>query len=621
MTLLRFWQAHSTELLALLRQHLVLVFLSTSAAVAIGVPAGVVAARHPAMGRAILGLSSVAQTIPSLALLGFLLPLPFVGGIGPRTALVALTLYALLPIVRTTVTGLATIDRSIIEAGVAMGMTPRQLLTMVELPLALPQIVAGIRVAAVIGVGTATIAAAVGAGGLGEYIFRGLAMVDTTTILAGAIPAAALALLADGALALTERRLRRRPPSGRWVAAAVMSAVMVLAMLAGSALTEGRRAAVVVGSKNFTEQVILGELVAQALEAEGVRVVRKLNLGGTFVCDRGIRSGDLDVYVEYTGTAVSAVFHEAVSGDPAKALARARELYARSQVTVLEPLGFNNTFTILVRGSEARERGLRTVDDLQRVAAGWKPGFGYEFLQRQDGYPGLVRAYGLTFGSQPRGMDLSLIYRALADGQVDVIAGDATSALIDALDLAPLDDTRRYFPPYEAIPVVRTSALLREPAIGRAFARLAGRISDAEMRGMNAAVDLEHRDVREVARTFLARLTQGAARLKTSPLQPRAQLQGHLDHGAAEAFPKKQTLRLFVAVGGPEEHAWDPPFAEPLHGRIEQRVGQPAPPMALVYEHVVNKAGTLSQLFPAARLHARVDVPDGAVAAIRHQHQ
>src|SRR5688500_18782866 len=166
MSLLRFWQAHSGELLMLLQQHLLLVFASTAAAAAIGIPAGIMAARRPTAGRAILGLASVAQTIPSLALLGFLLPLPFVGGIGPRTALIALTLYALLPIVRTTVTGLATIDRSILEAGVAMGMTRRQLLTMVELPLAVPQIVAGIRVAAVIGVGTATIAAAIGAGGL-----------------------------------------------------------------------------------------------------------------------------------------------------------------------------------------------------------------------------------------------------------------------------------------------------------------------------------------------------------------------------------------------------------------------------------------------------------------------
>ena len=506
MTLLDFWASHAAEVLMLLRQHLLLVLLSTTAAVGIGVPAGVLASRRPRLGRAILGFANVAQTIPSLALLGFLLPLPFIGGIGPRTALVALIAYALLPIVRSTVTGLATIDRAIIEAGVAMGMTKRQLLTIVELPLALPQIVSGIRVAAVIGVGTATIAAAIGAGGLGEYIFRGLAMVDTTTILAGAIPAAVLALLVDGALALAERRLRRGRANRRAATAGIVAALLVVGALVGSTWIGSTGKAVVVGSKNFTEQVILGELVAQALEAEGVPVVRKLNLGGTFVCDAGVRSGDLDLYVEYTGTAVSAIFHEDVPRDRAQGLARARELYAAHQLSVLEPLGFNNTFTILVRGDEARARALETIDDLRPFAPRWRPGFGHEFLQRQDGYAGLVSAYGLEFGQQPRGMELSLIYRALADGQVDVIAGDATSALIATLDLAPLEDPRQYFPPSDAIPVARTAALLREPAIERALSRLAGRVSDAEMRALNAAVDLARRDVRDVVRGFLATL-------------------------------------------------------------------------------------------------------------------
>ena len=504
MPVVRFWQAHAAELFGLLQQHIFLVGISTAIAVAIGLPAGIMAARQPRAGRVILAFANIAQTIPSLALLGFLLPLPFIGGIGARTALVALTLYALLPIVRTTVTGLSTIDRSIIEAGTAMGMTPRQLLLIVELPIALPQIVAGIRVATVIGVGTATVAAAIGAGGLGEYIFRGLAMVDSTTILAGAIPAAALALLADGALAWTERRLRRGRFGARTAVLAAAGAVAVtLVVLAGTAIDDGDRAPVVVGSKNFTEQVILGELIAQALESDGVRVERKLNLGGTFVCDRGLRSGDLDVYVEYTGTAVSAIFHEEVPRDPGTALERARELYAKGQLSVLEPLGFNNTFTILVRGRDARERGLRTIDDLAPLAATWTPGFGHEFLQRQDGYPGLVSTYGLRFKSQPRGMELSLIYRALADGQVDVIAGDATSALIASLDLAPLEDTRRYFPPYDAVPVVRAASLRRDPAIARALSKLSGRVTAKDMRALNAAVDMEKRDVREVVRKFL----------------------------------------------------------------------------------------------------------------------
>jgi osmoprotectant transport system permease protein len=504
--LLHFWSTHWSELIRLIGQHVMLVFVSTSVAAALGIPAGILAFHRPRLGRPLLFLANVAQTIPSLALFGFLLPLPFVGGVGPRTALVALTLYALLPIVRTTVGGLQSLDRSVIEAGVAMGMTPRQLLWMVELPLALPSIVAGLRVATVIGVATATIAAAIGAGGLGEYIFRGLSMVDNTTILAGAIPAAALALIADGWLASLERWLRSRRASAGAPAIAAVVALTIVAVVVWSAAAASAASSVVVGSKNFTEQVVLGELMAQAIEAEGVPVVRKLNLGGTFICDRALRSGDMDLYVEYTGTAVTAVFHEEVPHDPRPAFERARELYAHGGVTALEPLGFNNTFAILVRSRDARRLGLRSIADLRAVARGWTAGFGYEFLQRADGYPGLSRTYGLTFGTPPRAMDLSLIYKALADGQVDLIAGDATSAQIDALDLTALDDNLHYFPPYDAAPVVRTAALLRHPEIGRAMARLAGRVTGKDMRAMNRAVDVDRRDSSEVVRKFLAGL-------------------------------------------------------------------------------------------------------------------
>ena len=505
--LLHFWRTHAAELLRLAAQHVVLVAVSTAAAALLGIPAGILAFHRPRLGRPLLFVANVAQTIPSLALFGFLLPLPFIGGIGPRTALVALTLYAFLPIVRTTVGGLQSLDRSVLDAGVAMGMTPRQLLLLVELPLAMPSIVAGLRVATVIGMGTATIAAAIGAGGLGEYIFRGLSMVDTTTILAGAIPAAALALVADGGLAWLERRMRQRRASVRGPAIAAVLALSIVALLVWSVATRASRSAVVVvGSKNFTEQVVLGELMAQAIEREGVAVTRKLNLGGTFICDRAVRSGDIDLYVEYTGTAVTAVFHQDVPHDPQQAFQQARALYARGGITALEPLGFNNTFAILVRARDAQRLGLRSIADLRAPAAGWTPGFGYEFLQRADGYPGLSRTYGLRFGGAPRAMDLSLIYKALADGQVDVIAGDATSAQIDALDLSALADDLHYFPPYDAAPVVRTAALLRHAEIGRAMARLAGHITARDMRAMNRAVDVDRRDPRDVAAGFLAGL-------------------------------------------------------------------------------------------------------------------
>lgn len=508
MTLLHFWRSHSAEFASLFGQHVMLVGISTLAAMAAGVPLGILAARRPRVGAPIVWIANAAQTVPSLAMFGFLLPLPFIGGLGARVAIIVLIVYALLPIIRTTAAGLVSVDRALIEAGTALGMTPSQLLRQVELPLALPSIVAGIRVASVIAVGTGTIAAAVGAGGLGEYIFRGLAMVDPTVILAGAIPAAVLALAIDGGLTWLERLVRRSLSSrhrGRGPVAAGAAAVVAAMLFSGAALTREHDPDVIrVGSKNFTEQIVLGEIVAQTIETNTVlRVDRRLNLGGTFICDRAIRAGDIDVYVEYSGTAYAAIFHEPADTDPARVLARVRERYADAGLTLLEPLGFENTFAILIRGADARRLSVSTIEDAAPHASAWRAGFGYEFLQRQDGFPGLAGRYSLRFGVAPRAMDLSLIYRALAERQVDLIAGDATSGLIEAYDLTMLRDNRRYFPPYDAAIVARSATLLAHPELRAALARLSGRVSVDAMRRMNHAVDAGKRDAPDVAREFL----------------------------------------------------------------------------------------------------------------------
>ncbi len=313
----------------------------------------------------------------------------------------------------------------------------------------------------------------------------------------------------DGTLLLAERALRTGGRSRKPLALAAAVALVALAAVAvASALGSGRRDAVIrVGSKNFTEQIILGELVAQRLEATtGLKVERRLNLGGTFICDRALRSGDIDVYVEYTGTSDTAVFKNPVETDPATVLERVRQRYADGGLTLLPPLGFENTFAILVRGDEARRLGLKTIEDAAPHAASWEAGFGYEFLQRADGYPGLSEKYRLRFRAAPKAMDLSLIYRALAQRQVDLIAGDATSGLIQAYDLAMLQDNRHYFPPYDAVPVARREMLLRYPKAKEALEWLGGRITIEDMRRMNHAVDAEHQDPPAVVRDFLARL-------------------------------------------------------------------------------------------------------------------
>src|SRR5881227_2144055 len=284
--MLEFLKANWSDVLAHIAQHLWLVFVSIAIALVIAVPVGIAITRRKKLRGPVLGIANVMQTIPSLALFGFLIPLPFIGGIGARTAIVALVLYSLLPIIRNTFTGISGVDPAVREAGRGMGMTDGQLLWKVEIPLALGVIFAGIRVATVLCVGVATIAAAVGAGGLGMFIFRGVSMVDSRLILAGAIPAAALALIADFGLGAIEKRF---------------SKLLCLLVIAAGLSSCSHSDRVVVGSKNFTEQVIMGEMLAQQIERKThLPVDRKLNLGGTLVCHEALTAGQIDVYVEYT---------------------------------------------------------------------------------------------------------------------------------------------------------------------------------------------------------------------------------------------------------------------------------------------------------------------------------
>ena len=282
---------------------------------------------------------------------------------------------------------------------------------------------------------------------------------------------------------------------------------LLTAFLLLAGCSPDRETTVIIGSKNFTEQVVLSELIAQHLENRtGLRVQRRFYLGGTYICHQSMLAGRIDLYPEYTGTALTAILKQSPQGGPRVVYERVRDEYARRfNLTVGEPLGFNNTFAIVVRGEDARRLNLRTISDAARFAPQWRAGFGYEFMERPDGFQGLAQTYALKFGSPPRIMDLGLLYRALLEKQVDLVAGNSTDGLIAALDLTMLEDDKSYFPPYEAVPIVRAETLERHPAIRAALAELAGRLSDAQMRQMNYAVDGEHRDVKDVAREFLQR--------------------------------------------------------------------------------------------------------------------
>jgi osmoprotectant transport system permease protein len=513
------------DILSHVEQHLWLVLIATFVAVVIGVPVGILLTRHKRLRGPVLGLANIMQTVPSLALFGLLIPIPFIGGIGRTTAIIALVLYALLPVIRNTVTGILGVDANVREAAVAMGMTDWQVLWQVELPLAMSVILTGIRVAMVITIGVAVIAAAVGAGGLGEYIFRGLRQFDNRLLLAGALPSALMALVADFALGLLEKRFeinRKRASEKRspllrrlvWAALAVVLALGVYGAWRGArpssngALNSER---VAVGSKDFTESVLLAEIVAQMLEARGVAVERRFELGGS-LAHQALLSGQIDCYPEYTGTAYVEILKHPPATDPRAVYDEVKREYAEKfKVVVSPPLGYSNDFAILVRGSDARHLNLKTISDAARYAPAWRAGFGQDFMSRSDGYAGFARAYGLKFSEPPREMDLSLTYRALASNQVDLIAGNSTDGLIAALDLVQLEDDRRYFPPYEAVILARQDTIGRAPALGEVLERLSRAIPTEEMRRLNYEVDGKRRDRREVAREWIEKTVKGTA--------------------------------------------------------------------------------------------------------------
>lgn len=499
-------------------EHVILTGAAIGVATLVGIPIAILASRQRWLRGPLMGAVGILQTVPSLAMLAFLLAL--LQRIGALPAIVALTLYALLPIVRNTLTGVEGVPDDVSEAAVGIGMTARQELWLVRFPLALPVILAGIRTAAVIGVGIATLVAFIGAGGLGQFIVRGLALSDTGLILLGAVPAALLALLVDGSLAAAEwgfrrtREVERRRLRTRLKPVAVGLPLLVIGLGVAAYFTApsprtladgtGTTGTVRIGSKNFSEQFILGEMMAQLIERKTtLGIQRELGLGGTMIAHGALERGGIDLYAEYTGTALTVILDRQVLSDPDSVLAIVQHAYSeRFDLEWLAPFGFDNSYALAVRQAEARRGGWRSISDLVADAGGLTAGFPAEFVERPDGYPALQRVYGLAFGDV-RDMEPTLMYEAVANGEVDVISAFTTDGRIRAYDLAILRDDRRAFPPYRAAPVARASLLRLHPEVRDALAPLAGALSDSTMRRLNYAVDERKRDPARVAREFL----------------------------------------------------------------------------------------------------------------------
>ena len=492
------------------------------AAIIIGVPLGVMAARLPPLRQVITGAVGVLQTVPSLAMLALLLAL--LNRIGATPAIIALVLYALLPIVRNTLTGLMHLPPAVLEAADGLGMTRRQRLWLVELPLALPVILTGIRTAAVACVGIATLSAFVGAGGLGQFINRGLSLSNHQLILLGAIPSALLALAVDGSIGAIQwsLQLRRRhhESSTRWRwrrSTALLLPFLILGVGAWAVVQpdlfkpssdSGSRPSndgvITIGSKNFTEQLILGELMAQLIERETrLTVKRQFDLGGTMICHQAILNGALDIYAEYSGTGWTAILQNNGPLERDKIYDQVATAYReRFDLVWLEPFGFDNTYAITVRRSDADRRGWKTISNLQAMAPNLQAGWTFEFSERPDGYPGLQSAYGFGFGNV-RDLETTLMYQAIAKEEVDIICAFATDGRIQTYDLVPLTDDLHFFPPYHAAPVVRADTLEKHPELRAVLNQLAGKLTTSVMRQLNLSVDSGELSPSAAARGFL----------------------------------------------------------------------------------------------------------------------
>jgi osmoprotectant transport system permease protein len=515
-----------TEQLALLpgylTAHLELCLVALLIGIGVSVPLGIWVTGRRRLEQGVVGLASVIQTIPSLALLAVMVPLlaataAFLEGsgiklrsIGYLPAIIALSLYSVLPILRNTVTGLSGVDPAVVEAARAVGMTRGEQLRRVEVPLAMPVIVAGIRTAAVWVVGTATLSTPVGATSLGNYIFSGLQTRNTTAVLVGCVAAALLAILLDQLIHGIEVGIRDRKPRRLRASAAALIALCVYTAVSFAVdRSRGSEPAVTIGAKTFTEQYILAELIAARIADEtGVRT-RTLPSLGSAVAFGALASGEIDVYVDYSGTIWATLMkREGVPDDRSQVLDEVRVwLRDTHGITLVGALGFENTYALGMSAMRAGELGISRISQLGPASPSLEIGGDYEFFQRAE-WKELRRAYGLDF-NRKRSMDPSLMYQAVARGEVDVISAFSTDGRVAALDLVLLEDDRGVIPPYDAIVLAGPRIALEHPEVIDALRGLVNRIPASTMRTLNLAVDRDGRAPREVAQEFLDRMQEG----------------------------------------------------------------------------------------------------------------
>ncbi len=505
------------QIITLLLEHIKLTALSVGIAIIIGMPLGILTSYVKKLNKPILGIASVVQAIPSMALLGF--AIPFLG-IGTPPAIVMVVLYSLLPIIKNTTTGIDSINSDMLEASKGIGLTKFQVLVKVQIPLALPVIMSGIRISAVTAVGLMTMAAFIGGGGLGYLVFSGIRTVNNYQILAGAIPACILALLVDGLFSIVEKlvtpislqkannkskvaKIRARKIQKGILAA---TACVLIGIFAVSGLSKkiSNKKVITIGSKDFTEQEVLGNILSELIERKtDISVNRKFALGGTQVIFSAMQNGDVDMSVDYTGTAYGDELKYKPISDVEEVYNTVKKDFKdKYNIEVLKQMGFNNTYTLAVTKETAKKYNLKTISDLSKVSNDITATTTLEFLNREDGLVGLAKKYNLNFKNTV-GIDGSPRYAALINKESDVIDAFSTDGLLKKYDLSVLKDDKNFFPPYYAVPVVRAETLKKYPEIQPLVEEVGDLLNNDVMSELNYEVDELKKDPKDVAVEFL----------------------------------------------------------------------------------------------------------------------
>ncbi len=505
------------QIITLLFEHIKLTALSVGIAILIGIPLGILISYIKKFNKPVLGIASVVQAIPSMALLGF--AIPFLG-IGTKPAIVMVVLYSLLPIIKNTTTGINNINPDMLEAARGIGLTKFQILVKVQIPLALPIIMSGVRISAVTAVGLMTMAAFIGGGGLGYLVFSGIRTVNNYQILAGAIPSCILALLVDGLFGIIEslvtpislQKTNNKSTMSKAKTIRVKKGILIVAScllvfifaITGISQKINNKKVITIAGKDFTEQDIVANILSELIENKtDISVNRKFSLGGTQVSFSALKSGEIDMYVDYTGTAYGDTLKYPPISDVEKVYNVVKKDFKdKFNIEVLKQMDFNNTYTLAVKKETAEKYNLKSISDLAKVGDKLTATTSLEFSNRQDGIIGLKEKYDFNFKNEI-GIDGSPKYTALMNNESDVIDAFSTDGLLKKYALVTLKDDKNFFPPYYAIPLVRSETLEKYPEIEPLIEDVGDLLTDDVVSELNYQVDELRKEPKDVAIEFL----------------------------------------------------------------------------------------------------------------------